>query len=137
MRQQARCGAAQFAAAFESRKRQIVVSFEHRLDIVILIFRTPESVAHRKRPGLSEPLVPDKICGAKCGAVIGGCRLNVNLLERRLRADFAIRDAVHRAAARKAKALGFRPLPKAVENMKRAGLIYGLQRVSDVFVELS
>ena len=81
--------------------------------------------------------MPEKVCGAKRRAVIRGCRLNVNFLKRRLRANLAIRDAVHRAAARKAKALGFRPLPKAVENMKRAGLIYGLQRVSDVFVELS
>src|ERR1041385_4774332 len=108
---------------------------EQRLNIAILVRRTPERMIHHECPWISQTLMPDKICRPQSRTVIGRSRLNVNFLERRSRANLTIRNTVHSAASGQAQMFRFFPFPQHVEDMKNAGLVVGLQRVRDILME--
>ena len=92
-------------------------------------------MVHDKRSRFSEALVPEEIGCSESGAVIGSGGLDVQLPERSVRANLAIRDTIHGAASGQAKVRQLRALPQSVEHVKGAGFVDRLQGAGDVFVE--
>src|SRR3989442_9380492 len=92
-------------------------------------------MVHHERPRLPQTLVPDEIRSAQRRAVVGGCGLNINLLEGSFAANLAVHHTVHGASPSQAKPARFRAFPQAIQDMKNAGFVHGLQRVGDVFME--
>ncbi len=74
-------------------------------------------VRHDEAARRAERLVPDVVRRADRGAGVAGGGLDVELLERRLRADAAVRDRVERDAARQAEVRRCRSSRAACETM--------------------
>src|SRR5438128_3910896 len=93
-------------------------------------------MVHHERPRLSPTLVPNKISRPEGRAVVGGRRLDVEFAEGSVRTNLSVRHAVHRATAGQTQTGRFGPLPKTVENVKRASFVDCLERVSNIFMTL-
>ena len=104
------------------------------LDVGVGVLGAPVGVLHDEPAGVPELLVPHPKGGAEGGPVVSGSRLDVDLLERRVRPDFPVRDAVHAAPAGKAEFAHPGPPVEAAQDVERGLLVDDLERVGEVLM---